>query len=183
MSSPLNAPSFFPYERANWCDSPPPPLSSTRGATGGYNKSSVTALSEDNERLRRNNSLLMSELTHMKKLYNEIVYFVQNQATPSNSYSPLLLSGPPLLRKPSNQFVGYYPNSPNPQVQALNSPTATSQSSLTIITKLFGVALQSKKRLHPEYNKTATTNMETSKAVLVLEKDDLRLNLLPSSTC
>ncbi|KAE8653967.1 Heat stress transcription factor B-4 [Hibiscus syriacus] len=206
--SPLNAPSFFPFqtrvsisptdsdERANCCDSPP--LSSPRG---GYNNSSVTALSEDNERLRRNNNLLMSELAHMKKLYNDIIYFVQNPVkpvTPSN-----LISGPPysavntsssLLQKPLNQLIGYYPNSPKPpQVQVLNSPTATSQSSLTIVeepssnsckTKLFGVPLQSKKRLHPEYNNTATTtNMETRKTRLVLEKDDLRLNLMPSSTC
>ncbi|GMI64940.1 SCHIZORIZA, heat shock transcription factor B4 [Hibiscus trionum] len=210
---PLNVPSFFPFpsrvsisptdsdERPNLCDSPPP-LSSTRGATGGYN-SSVTALSEDNERLRRNNNLLMSELAHMKKLYNDIIYFVQNQVkpvAPSNSYSPLLLSGPPppvntntsLLQKPLNQFLGYYTNSPKPHVQVLNSPTATSQSSLTIVeepssnscrTKVFGVNLQSKKRLHPECNNnTATTNMETGKARLVLEKDDLRLNLMPSST-
>ncbi|KAK8297894.1 hypothetical protein E1A91_D05G219200v1 [Gossypium mustelinum] len=227
--SPLvNAPSFFPFpsrvsispadsdEQANWCDSPP--LSSPRGGTGvsvaggggggGYN-SSVTALSEDNERLRKSNNLLMSELAHMKKLYNDIIYFVQNHVkpvTPSNSYSPsLLLYGPPssaaaapvvnttttnssLLQKPSNQLLGHYPNSQIPRVQVLNSPTATSQSSLTILeepcsnsckTKLFGVPLQSKKRLHPEYG---ATNMETNKARLVLEKDDLRLNLMPP-TC
>ncbi|EOY14425.1 hypothetical protein QUC31_000037 [Theobroma cacao] len=229
--SPLvNAPSFFPFpsrvsispadsdEQANWCDSPP--LSSPRGGTGvsvvaggggggvgGYS-SSVTALSEDNERLRRSNNLLMSELAHMRKLYNDIIYFVQNHVkpvTPSNSYSPsLLLCGPPssaappvvttnssLLQKPLNQLLGYYPNSPkqSPQVQVLNSPSATSQSSLTILeeassnsckTKLFGVPLQSKKRLHPEYG---AANMETNKARLVLEKDDLGLNLMPSSTC
>ncbi|KAE8715486.1 hypothetical protein F3Y22_tig00110163pilonHSYRG00021 [Hibiscus syriacus] len=219
--SPLvNAPGFFPFpsrlsisppdsdEQANWCHSPP--VSSPRGGSGvsvlggGYN-SSVKALSEDNERLRKRNSLLMSELAHMKKLYNDIIYFVQNHVkpvTPSNSYSPsILLYGPQsapspivnttissLLQKPSNHHLGHYPNSPKPRVQVLNSPTATSQSSLTILeepcsnsrkTKLFGVPLQSKKRLHPEYG---ATNMETSKACLVLEKDDLRLNLMPP-TC
>ncbi|KAE8690369.1 Heat stress transcription factor B-4 [Hibiscus syriacus] len=179
---PLNPPSFFDFpsrisfsptesdERGNWCDSPPPLFS-----TGGYN-SSVTALSKDNERLRRNNNLLMSELLHMKKLYNDIIYFVQNHVKP---VTPLFLSGPPppvntnnsLLQKPLNQFLGNYPNTPKPQVQVLNSPTETSQSSLTIVKepssnscriKLFGVNLQSKKRLHPEYNNTA--NMETGKA-------------------
>ncbi|XVF64078.1 hypothetical protein PTKIN_Ptkin09bG0138100 [Pterospermum kingtungense] len=223
--SPLvNGPSFFPFpsrvsisppdsdEQANWCDSPP--LSSPRGGTGvsivcggggGYN-SSVTALSEDNERLRRSNNLLMSELAHMRKLYNDIIYFVQNHVkpvTPSNSYSPsFLLCGPPssaapsvvntngsLLQKPLNQLLGYYPNSAKPQVQVLNCPSATSQSSLTIVeepssntckTKLFGVPLQSKKRLHPEYG---APKMETNKARLVLEKDDLRLNLMPPSAC
>ncbi|XVE70096.1 hypothetical protein DITRI_Ditri10aG0044200 [Diplodiscus trichospermus] len=221
----VNAPSFFPFpsrvsisptdsdEQANWCDSPP--LSSPRGGTGvsvvggggsGAYNSSVTALSEDNERLRRSNNLLMSELAHMRKLYNDIIYFVQNHVkpvTPSNSYSPsLLLCGPPssaapsvvntnssLLQKPLNQLLGYYPNSPKPQVQVLNSPSATSQSSLTIVeepssnsckTKLFGVPLQSKKRVHPEYG---AGTMETNKARLVLEKDDLGLNLMPPSTC
>ncbi|GMJ03676.1 hypothetical protein HRI_004036800 [Hibiscus trionum] len=166
----------------------------------------ITARSQLYQRItrgmRKRNNLLMSELAHMKKLYNDIIYFVQNHVkpvTPSNSYSPsMLLYGPPsapppttnssLLQKPSNQLLGHYPNSPMPRVQVLNSPTATSQNSLTILeeqcsnsrkTKLFGVPLQSKKRLHPEYG---ATNMETSKARLVLEKDDLRLNLMPP-TC
>ncbi|XP_039049948.1 heat stress transcription factor B-4-like [Hibiscus syriacus] len=224
--SPLvNVPSFFPFpsrlstsppdsdEQANWCDSPP--VSSPRGGTGisvvggggvgGYNSCSVTALSEDNERLRKRNSFLVSELAHMKKLYSDIIYIVQNHVqpvTPSNSYSPSMLRyGPPssspppvtntdnnssLLQKPSNHHLGHY--YPMPRMQVLNSPTATSKSSLTILeepcsnsckTKLFGVSLQSKKRVHPEYG---ATNMETSKARLVLEKDDLRLNLMPP-TC
>ncbi|KAE8718128.1 Heat stress transcription factor B-4 [Hibiscus syriacus] len=221
----LNAPSFFPFptrvsisppdsdEQANWCDSPP--VSSPGGdivisvvgvgGVGGYNSCSVTALSEDNEKLRKRNSVLVSELAHMKKLYSDIIYFVQNHVkpvTPSNSYSPsMLLYGPPssfpppvinttnnssLLQKPSNHHLGhYYPNSTLSRMQVLNSTTATSQSSLTILeeacsnsckTKLFGVPLQSKKRVHPEYG---ATNTETTKARLVLEKDDLRLNLMP----
>ncbi|KAG8377596.1 hypothetical protein BUALT_Bualt08G0049500 [Buddleja alternifolia] len=88
----------------NWCDSPPP-LSSP--ACGGYKMmnnnsnitTSLTALSEDNERLRRNNNMLMSELAHMRKLYNDIIYFVQNHVkpvAPSNTYhSSLYLSHPP----------------------------------------------------------------------------------------
>ncbi|KAE8695825.1 Heat stress transcription factor B-4b [Hibiscus syriacus] len=183
LHSPLvNAPGFFPFpsrvsispansdEQANWYDSPP--LSSPAGVSfvvggggfgGGYN-SSVTALSEDNERLRRSNDLL------------------------TNSYFPLLHCGPPSAT-PFNQHLGYYPNSPNQQAQALNSPSATSLSALTILeepssnscrTKLFGVPLQSKKRLHPEYG---AANMETNKARLVLKKDDIGLNLMPPYTC
>lgn len=216
----------------NWCDSPPHHLTPPRGggvaasaATviggcgTGYNSSSVTALSEDNERLRRSNNMLMSELAHMKKLYNDIIYFVQNHVkpvAPSNSYSSsLLLCGPSpynattnpvitsngcsLVQKPLNQLLnGYYhhPTTTNtnhkqvPQVHVLNSPA---QSSLTILedpnsngckTKLFGVPLQSKKRLHPEiYASSNRGNMEPSKARLVLEKDDLGLNLMPPSRC
>ncbi|OAY22942.1 heat stress transcription factor B-4 [Manihot esculenta] len=223
----VNGPGFFPFsgrvsispsesdeQPNNWCDSPP--LSSPRGGEanasvingGGYN-SSVTALSEDNERLRRSNNMLMSELAHMRKLYNDIIYFVQNHVkpvTPSNSYpSSLLLCSPTstanpfasngsLVQKPLNQLLGYYPptNAKQiPQVQVLNSPSTTSQSTLTILedsntngfkTKLFGVPLQSKKRLHPEYS-SSTGNMEPSKARLVLENDDLGLNLMPPSAC
>ncbi|KAH7567437.1 hypothetical protein ACOSP7_010668 [Xanthoceras sorbifolium] len=226
----VNGPSFFPFqgrvsispsdsdEQANWCDSPP--LTSPRGGTGvsvigsggavtggGYN-SSVTALSEDNERLRRSNNMLMSELAHMRKLYNDIIYFVQNHVkpvAPSNSYpSSLLLcnntaSATPmatnasLVQKPLNQLLGYYPNPKQvPQAQVLNSPSTTSQSSLTFLeepnsnsckTKLFGVPLHSKKRLHPEYASHNPGNMETNKTRLVLEKDDLGLNLMPPSRC
>ncbi|KAE8679899.1 Heat stress transcription factor B-4c [Hibiscus syriacus] len=128
---PLNPPSLFAFpsrisisptetdERGNWCDSPPP-LSST----GRYNNS-VAALSEDNERLRRNNNLLMSELTHMKKLYNDIIYLVQNHVNP---VAPLFLSGPPppvnpnssLLQKPLNQFSGIIPTLQSPKFSCIN---------------------------------------------------------------
>ncbi|OAY50946.1 heat stress transcription factor B-4 [Manihot esculenta] len=222
----VNGPSFFPFSSRvsispsdsdeqpnNWCDSPP--LSSPRGGAnasvsngGGYN-SSVTALLEDNERLRRNNNILVSELAHMRKLYNDIIYFVQNHVKPvtsSNSYpSSLLLCAPTstanpfssngsLIQKPLNQLFGCYPSTNTkqiPQVQVLNSPSTTSKSSLTVLedsnnnsckTKLFGVPLQSKKRLHSECGSNSG-NMEASKARLVLEKDELRLNLMPPSTC
>ncbi|GAV72616.1 HSF_DNA-bind domain-containing protein [Cephalotus follicularis] len=234
--SPLvNGPGFFPFpsrlsvspsdsdEQANWCDSPP--LSSPRGGTTGllanhggggsvsgyYNNSltSVTALSEDNERLRRSNNMLMSELAHMRKLYNDIIYFVQNHVrpvAPSNSYpSSMLLCNPssnaspvcangPLVQKPFNQFLGSYPNTNNckqvSQAQVSNSPSTTSQSLMNFTeeptsnsckTKLFGVPLHSKKRLHPEYGSTQA-NVDTNKARLILDKNDLGLNLMPP-TC
>ncbi|TYH83197.1 hypothetical protein ES332_D02G115800v1 [Gossypium tomentosum] len=208
--SPLvNAPSFFPFpsrvsispaasdEQANWCDSPR--VGTGVSVFGGYN-SSIAALSEDNEKLRRRNNLLTSELAQMRKLYNDIIYFVQNHVkhvTPSNPYPPnMLLCGSQsaanssLLQKHLNQLLGYYPNSTKPaQVQFLNTPTAASKSSLMILeetsrnsckTKLFGVPLHSKKRLHPE---CGATNSETNKVRLVLENEDLGLNLMPPSTC
>ncbi|XP_020583107.1 heat stress transcription factor B-4b-like [Phalaenopsis equestris] len=42
----------------------------------------ISALTEDNERLRRKNSYLLSELTHMKQLCNDIIYFIQNHVSP-----------------------------------------------------------------------------------------------------
>ncbi|KAL3734849.1 hypothetical protein ACJRO7_024084 [Eucalyptus globulus] len=205
---------------SHWCDSPPPPppppLSSPRSGCGGhnnsvgpvasaanYNSSAVTALSEDNERLRRSNNMLMSELAHMKKLYNDIIYFVQNHVKPvapsTYSWSP-----PSMVQKPSNQLLGYnnYANAiaapnnnscvvTNHVKPVVRSNSNVTQSSLTILEdppvmnklKLFGVPLLSKKRLHPEYNSSPVGYMETNKVRLVLEKDDLGLNLMPPSTC
>uniref|UniRef100_A0A5B6YY10 Putative heat stress transcription factor B-4 n=1 Tax=Davidia involucrata TaxID=16924 RepID=A0A5B6YY10_DAVIN len=232
--SPIGGASFFPYpsrvsisppdsdEQANWCDSPPTGVtgvSIVSGGGGGYN-SSVTALSEDNERLRRSNNMLMSELAHMRKLYSDIIYFVQNHVkpvtAPSNSYpsslliscnsSPLLSSATPIintsttnsmvLQKPFN-----YQSTPKQALQvqtAMGMTTSSAMGPLTTIleepnsssrTKLFGVLLQSNKKLrlhtdHQYYASSARTNMETTnKARLVLEKDDLGLNLMPPSPC
>ncbi|KAE9603598.1 hypothetical protein Lal_00002188 [Lupinus albus] len=223
----INGPFFFPFtsrvsisppydsdEQPNLCDSPPlTPV--INGVAVNYN-SSVTALSEDNERLRRRNNILTSELAHMKKLYNDIIYFVQNHVkpvAPTNTYSPFLLCNAPhqtvssvsMMQRPMNQLLGYYsttstnPNQQLPysttqtqeQAHAVNSPTHTSRSSVTDVewhssnnckTKLFGVSLQSKKRVHPEDGSNNPTNSETNKVRLVLEKDDLGLNLMPPSS-
>lgn len=158
--------------------------------------------------------MLMSELAHMRKLYNDIIYFVQNHVkpvAPSNSFpSSLLLpssattppiNGSSLMQKPLNQLIGYNygssgghkQNHPPPQVNISfsNSPNRNSHShnssSVTIIedreinrTKLFGVPIQSKKRLHPADQTSMETNNKTR---LVMEKDDLGLNLMPPSPC
>ncbi|XP_010541155.1 PREDICTED: heat stress transcription factor B-4-like [Tarenaya hassleriana] len=110
----FSGPTFFPFPPraaddvdlvgAYWCDSPPQPRQPTvhhhisgggdnAAAAAAYDRQ-VTALTEDNERLRRSNSVLMSELAHMKKLYNDIIYFVQNHVkpvSPSNSFPSSLL--------------------------------------------------------------------------------------------
>ncbi|XAR64043.1 hypothetical protein NMG60_11024242 [Bertholletia excelsa] len=205
-------PGFFPYptrvsistpdsdeQTATWCDSSP--LSSPTGRANTAPSNSISALSEDNMRLRRSNNMLMSELAHMRKLYNDIIYFVQNHVKPvppSNSYPSSLLMcnslpSSTMVHKPLSHLIGYHPMASSiKQSQAIasfNSSTSpTSHSPLTVIeepeiniskTKLFGVPLQSKKRLHPEYS----SSLETNKARLVLEKDDLGLNLMPPSPC
>ncbi|KAJ4966914.1 hypothetical protein NE237_018763 [Protea cynaroides] len=179
-------PAFFPYpsrvsispsdsdEPTNWCDSSP--LSSPSG--GG---NSVTALSEDNERLRRSNSMLLSELAHMRKLYTDIIYFVQNHVrpvAPSNlSYpsSHLLLCNNNTTPSPSvHQLLEFYNHSSSTtpkqvhhqQVKASFNSSSTSSSTAL---KLFGVPLQSNKRLHSD-----TMTAETNKARLLLSKDELR---------
>ncbi|KAF5192103.1 heat stress transcription factor B-4-like [Thalictrum thalictroides] len=216
--SPINGvgghPSFFQYpnrvsispsdsdEQVNWCDSPS--LSSGCNNINNNNNSSISALSEDNERLRRSNTMLMSELAHMRKLYNDIIYFVQNHVrpvTPSNSFPSSLLINPStspttptntstMFQKPhQNNVLGYYQSQPkqfNHQQHIngssfINSSSPTHQileeSNNNSRTKLFGVSLHPKKRLHPD----PTSNMENNKARLMLSKDDLGLNLMPPS--
>lgn len=49
---------------------------------GGKHMDILATLSEDNRELRRRNSLLLSELAHMRKVYNDIIYFLQNHVEP-----------------------------------------------------------------------------------------------------
>lgn len=234
-------------DQVSWCDSADPLLLSSpqshyqyhvAGGGGGFNMngggcngntSSIMALSEDNERLRRSNSMLVSELAHMKKLYNDIIYFVQNHVKPaahptSNTYSsqsPFVItnnntSNPTstslvVQNKPQNyqnQNLGFNSQQPIPPKQSHYhhqqqqqhhfkvplSPNATtnnttSSTSLPMLeehnnnngsskTKLFGVSLySSKKRLHPE----PPSDMDINKSRSMLSKNDLGLNLMPSS--
>ncbi|KAF6145757.1 hypothetical protein GIB67_016206 [Kingdonia uniflora] len=171
---------FFPFrsnsasdsdEQMNWCDSDSPPMSSpvptctVVGLNGigvgvcNGSSVSVSALSEDNERLRRSNTMLMSELAHMKKLYNDIIYFVQNHVkpvTPSGNTNP-------------NQYLGFY--HPKQQQVMIHEEQHQHQQQSISRTKLFGVSLQSKKRLHPE----PASPPKSSR--LMLSKDDLGLAL------
>ncbi|ESQ30917.1 hypothetical protein EUTSA_v10012033mg [Eutrema salsugineum] len=170
-----------------WCDSSPPPRPRSVPTTVD---AQVTALTEDNERLRRSNTVLMSELAHMKKLYNDIIYFVQNHVkpvAPSNSYLSSFLQKqqqPPLPPQP----LDYYNNATVPNLNALNSPP-TSQSSITVLedetnnhesntrkTKLFGVSLPSSKKRSHHFSD------QSSKTRLVLDKSDLGLNLMTAPT-
>ncbi|CAL0332702.1 unnamed protein product [Lupinus luteus] len=85
-----------------WCDSPPLTPPTSEGCN--YNNSVTSALSEDNERLMRSNNVLLSELTHMKKLYNDIIYFVENHVKPvspnNNTYYP---SAPIMMQRQMNK--------------------------------------------------------------------------------
>ncbi|XP_010530513.1 PREDICTED: heat stress transcription factor B-4 [Tarenaya hassleriana] len=158
-------PSFFPFQPrvtlstaaddvdlsgAYWCDPPPPRHHHHHSITRSGDNSSaaaaydrkVTALTEDNERLRRSNRLLMSELAHMKKLYNDIIYFVQNHVKPATPSNPCPSSLLMKHQKPSsNESIDYYKTSTsrknNLNIHVMNSsssPTSnTSQSSITAI--------------------------------------------------
>ncbi|CAN6306518.1 unnamed protein product [Urochloa humidicola] len=62
---------------------PPAPYRFQEDADDHYGGGDFLAtLSADNRELRRRNSLLMSELAHMRRLYNDIIYFLQNHVEP-----------------------------------------------------------------------------------------------------
>ncbi|GMH13037.1 hypothetical protein Nepgr_014878 [Nepenthes gracilis] len=100
----------------------------------------LTTMIEDNQRLRKRNFMLLSELNHMKSLYNDIIYFVQNHVKPvpnyNNNYqsrSTPTNSAPKLVELDDSSFQAH-------DVGEKKNDTI----------KLFGVPLQSKKRLHSD---------------------------------
>ncbi|EXB37178.1 Heat stress transcription factor B-4 [Morus notabilis] len=118
----------------------------------------LTSLTEDNQRLRRKNFLLLSELTHMKSLYNDIIYFIQNHVKPvmPSTLSPISTVNSSSIPK----LVGLGSSSPVPAVSEVKtmaiSEICGSGNSREISeeknggVKLFGVSLSGRKRLHPE---------------------------------
>lgn len=155
------------HESFGWIQQQSPPLiqSDPKPASS---TDILTALSEDNQRLRRKNLMLLSELSHMKSLYNDIIFFIQNHVKPTLPYNVLdqknitttstgaaINNIPKLLELGSNSFhlvsagvkTSTTTKTCGPQViiEEANSNTSTSNS-----VKLFGVSLSGKKRLHPE---------------------------------
>ncbi|CAI8586685.1 unnamed protein product [Vicia faba] len=99
----------------------------------------LIALSEDNQRLRRKNLMLLSELTHMKNLYNDIIYFIQNHVTPASSFEQRTNNNAAILKLVElDSSVSQLPNESD-VVKDCNGSYV----------KLFGVPLCGKKRLHP----------------------------------
>lgn len=107
----------------------------------------LAALSEDNRQLRRRNSLLLSELAHMKKLYNDIIYFLQNHVapvtSPSSTATHAQLPAGAGGAASSCRLMELDPDSSPPPRPEGDADDGT--------VKLFGVALQGKKkRVHRE---------------------------------
>ena len=89
--------------------------------------------------------MLLSELTHMKNLYNDIIYFIQNHVSPASydeqrSRSAILklleLDSSPNVIRPAKSRI---------TEKSLGTSSDEPNSSV----KLFGVPLCGKKRLHP----------------------------------
>ncbi|KAJ8751540.1 hypothetical protein K2173_016775 [Erythroxylum novogranatense] len=129
-----------------WID---PPLPSAKPSTD-----ILTTLSQDNQRLRRRNCMLLSELSHMKTLYNDIIYFIQNhvETVPYYRYHKACnASHNKLVELDStckdDQTVSGTETTINLQnVGRLNLAHKESHESV----KLFGVSLSGMKRLQPE---------------------------------
>ncbi|XP_031489215.1 heat stress transcription factor B-4d-like [Nymphaea colorata] len=146
-----NSPAPYPWIRlssdgqANWWDSPSPSPRDTSVPKG--NTDLLSSLTEDNQRLRKTNSLLLAELSHMRKLYKDIIYFVQNHVKPASP--PNLPAYPPLPLH--HQRLIEFRLSPEGTTR---NNSLTSTNSLTIEeeaeddVKLFGVPLHGKKRTH-----------------------------------
>ncbi|KAJ9699099.1 hypothetical protein PVL29_007940 [Vitis rotundifolia] len=144
-------PQFLQPELENsvWIDSPLPSPKASSDV--------LTALTQDNHRLRRKNFMLLSELAHMKTLYNDIIFFIQNHVKPVAPYDqrPKSNAAPKLIELGSSiqspnvsgmQTPKHRYSAGNCSISTLTDDQQTNNGSF----KLFGVPLSGKKRLHPE---------------------------------
>ncbi|KAG8079568.1 hypothetical protein GUJ93_ZPchr0007g3488 [Zizania palustris] len=126
----------------------------TGGGDGGEGGGGdfLAALSEDNRQLRRRNSLLLSELAHMKKLYNDIIYFLQNHVAPVTSPSSAAAQLPGAVAgagacaapaPPASCRLMELDDSPDSPPQQPRTPAEGGRGDTV---KLFGVALHGKKK-------------------------------------
>ncbi|PON75708.1 Heat shock transcription factor [Parasponia andersonii] len=114
----------------------------------------LTVLTEDNQRLRKKNFMLLSELTHMKSLYNDIIYFIQNHVKPvvPSTVGTVSSSGtvPKIMELGPSSPVGTASEVKTSSLAFTKSCGALSTEEKNGGVKLFGVSLSGRKRLHPE---------------------------------
>lgn len=127
-----------PEDSYGWMESPSP---SPRGSSTDI----LTALTQDNQRLRRKNYMLVSELTHMKTLYNDIIYFIQNHVKPVPYQQKANTVGSNIIQLgPSSHVSG---------TETAETSVLGNSSSLTVPNnsnvKLFGVPLIDNERFAP----------------------------------
>uniref|UniRef100_A0A0E0M1Z4 HSF-type DNA-binding domain-containing protein n=1 Tax=Oryza punctata TaxID=4537 RepID=A0A0E0M1Z4_ORYPU len=189
-----------------------PAPSPSSGEAGGTGRAATAAvLMEENERLRRSNTALLQELAHMRKLYNDIIYFVQNHVrpvAPSPAAAAFLQGlGMQARKKPaaanvlnnsggsttssSSLTIAEEP-SPPPQQQHLAAEKSSGEAGSSSVarssapTKLFGVHLSAAPcGAGSKRASSPEEHQPTSPATkprLVLECDDLSLTVAPSSS-
>ncbi|KAE8683688.1 las1-like family protein [Hibiscus syriacus] len=116
-----------------WVESPSP-------SPTGSSTDILTALSQDNQRLRRKNYMLLSELTHTKSLYNDIIYFIQNHVkpVPRRPNDKIIELGGPIL-----QDSIHISSTETAKISGLDNSSSVSltQEPNNSAVKLFGVPL------------------------------------------
>ncbi|KAH7542171.1 heat stress transcription factor B-4d [Ziziphus jujuba] len=158
-----------------WIQSTTPLLPSPKPSSAG-NTDILTALTEDNQRLRRKNFMLLSELTHMKSLYNDIIFFIQNHVKPALSYDQQRITTSSTTSATNNingggaaklielgssfQERSNFVNSGvvrrscgpagNNNNKTCSGVSVDEEGNGGSTVKLFGVSLSGKKRMHPE---------------------------------
>jgi heat shock transcription factor len=183
----------------------PSSAAATECPSGGRAMGGAAALMDENERLRRSNSALLQELAHMRKLYNDIIYFVQNHVrpvAPSPAAATFLQGLGMQQQQPRKVPLAAAGNG----VNNTSGGSTTSSSSLTIAdelsppphhlaaeagsssaarsapTKLFGVHLSlagSKRPPSPEEEEPPSTSPATKARLALLESDELSLSVAP----
>ncbi|WOK93614.1 hypothetical protein Cni_G02314 [Canna indica] len=143
-----------PDEMSTWIEPPLP-----AAASGVEDAEFLSALSQDNQRLRRRNSFLLSELTHMKKLYNDIIYFLQNHV--ASDQRCLSAKTYKLIMDSSHesQSVSGFQWHKNDKGNYPETIIEESDSSI----KLFGVPLHDNKRLQTETGVDKLENWQARK--------------------
>lgn len=120
----------------------PPLLPATASSPADF----LAALSQDNQRLRRRNSFLMNELTQMKKLYGDIVCFLQNHVASDQNCGAMMDAS----QSQSASGTQWRKNKEG----SCGFPAIMEEPGGCI--KLFGVPLQEKERLQPEVTRSET---------------------------
>ncbi|KAG8663101.1 hypothetical protein MANES_01G177700v8 [Manihot esculenta] len=106
----------------------------------------LRSLSEDNQRLRMKNYMLLSELSRMATLYNDIIYFIQSHVKPA----PLVPNEQKGYCSTAPKIVEWDSSCQDQQIMGKSSLTFTGESNHRQV-KLFGVHISSgKKRLLSE---------------------------------
>ncbi|XP_057430673.1 heat stress transcription factor B-4b-like [Lotus japonicus] len=139
----VQPPQILQQDHESLCWPDPPLLPSPKLSTD-----ILTELSEDNQRLRKKNFMLLSELSQMKNLYNDIIYFIQNHLKPTTPFDQRSSSAFPRLvdldmLPDSRTDVGLRNMKRCIIKKSLISCNEESNSSV----KLFGVPLIGKKKI------------------------------------
>ncbi|EFJ28850.1 hypothetical protein SELMODRAFT_92634 [Selaginella moellendorffii] len=146
---------------AAWSSSP---LHSPRGICSASSTAAVVtatslSLSDENERLRRDNCILLSELARLQKLYDDALLFLQHNMRPAAKFSP---------SSPGRASVD------DQQRDVEDDHTSPGGMIKSAGPKLFGVVLHGRKRLHPDQQ---ADNQDAA----VIKAAKIELELMPST--